>query len=222
MKLYKLDKCVLSLKNSPEKLLNGITSNSLDTPLNAFLDITGRIIVTFEQLKVDENTVYILIEKQFYERLMQHLEKYLRFSKSKIEKEKYNVYFNIVGNYTPGIGEYIIPYKKGQIVLTKKNLQANLSEEEFTLFRLENDFPLQGIDYDRDMLLNVSEDFVSYTKGCYLGQEIISRVHFKSKPPKKLVVRYGDELPEELRKQMTSVVVDKEIDRKLGFVFLTN
>ena len=28
----------------------------------------------------------------------------------------------------------------------------------------------QGIDYDREMLLNISEDYVSYSKGCYLGQ----------------------------------------------------
>ena len=41
------------------------------------------------------------------------------------------------------------------------------------------------VDDDEELLLNIFPDgYVSYTKGCYLGQEIIARVHYRAKPSK--------------------------------------
>ena len=179
------------MKGNADKLLNGLCTNTSDASKNAFIDITGRIIATFDQLKVDENHVIIIIEEQFYGRLLKHLEKYLKLSKCTIERESYNVYFELDGNYKCKKEELVIPQKKGQIILTKKKPESNVTDEEFTIFRLENNIPVQGIDYDREMLLNIGEDYVSFTKGCYLGQEIIARVKYKSKPPKRLVVENG-------------------------------
>ena len=71
--------------------------------------------------------------------------------------------------------------------------------------------------------MNVAnEEFVSYTKGCYLGQEIIARVHHRSKPPKKLVVKPLErDNPEEARR-MTSKCVDPETGKMVGFIFVNN
>ena len=91
------------------------------------------------------------------------------------------------------------------------------------LFRVVNHIPVQGIDYRDEFLLNISdEEFVSYAKGCFLGQEPISKVHNRSKPTWKLVVRYQDECTEEERQKMTSVVVDPATRRTMGFVFVRN
>ena len=58
------------------------------------------------------------------------------------------------------------------------------------MFRLKHGIPVHGADYDREMLLNLNDlSYVSFEKGCFLGQEIIARVHHRGKPPKKLVVR---------------------------------
>jgi len=65
------------------------------------------------------------------------------------------------------------------------------------------------------MLLNVSEDYVSYQKGCFVGQEIIARVHHKSRPPKKLAVA-ADSV------DMTSRVKDPRTGKELGFAFAEN
>ena len=65
------------------------------------------------------------------------------------------------------------------------------------------------------MLLNVADEaWVSYTKGCYLGQEIVARVHFRSKPPKKLVVRSEGEADTAL---LTSKVKDPAAIIQLAF-----
>ena len=39
MPIYKLDKIVVSVRGSAEKFLSGLTSNTLDAPHNAFLNM---------------------------------------------------------------------------------------------------------------------------------------------------------------------------------------
>ena len=91
------------------------------------------------------------------------------------------------------------------------------------MFRLKNRIPIQGVDYNDDMVLNVDEhDFVSYTKGCFLGQEPVAKVHNRSKPTWKLAVRYEDELSDEEKAKMTSKILDPQTKRAMGFVFVRN
>ena len=62
--------------------------------------------------------------------------------------------------------------------------------ETYEILRLEKWVPLFGIDFDETtLLLELGEDAVSYTKGCYVGQEVIARVKNLAKgiTPKKLV-----------------------------------
>jgi folate-binding protein YgfZ len=219
MLLYKLDKAVLLVKNNPSRLLSGITTNTLDAKKNAFIDITGRIIATFDQVRARDDEMLIVIESEFYGRVMEHLSRFLKFSKSIIQKTDYSAYFNLDDDYTIKKDEFSISQRKGKIILTKNSLKTNIKKNEFTLFRLDNNLPLQGIDYDREMLLNIGEDYVSFTKGCYLGQEIIARVKFKSKPQKKLCVKYEPELDKDGKNKMTSKAKDKG-GKLRGFVFL--
>lgn len=221
MELYKLNKLSLSIKSLD--LLDQLTTNTLDKHKNAFLDRVGKIVVTFDQIKIKDDEVLVLIEKQFLDKLMNHLDKFLKLSKTKIEKKDYNIYFDLDNDYKPDKEEFIIPQKLGKLIITKKDLQSNISNEEFTSFRLKNNIPIQGIDYNDEMLLNVNEeDFASFTKGCFLGQEIIARVHNLAKPPRKLVVKSENELNQEQLKIMTSKIKDKETGKLIGFIFVNN
>ena len=54
-----------------------------------------------------------------------------------------------------------------------------LEEEEFSARRIEARWPLYGIDFnDRNLPQEVARDLqaISFTKGCYLGQETIARI----------------------------------------------
>ena len=56
--------------------------------------------------------------------------------------------------------------------------------------RIENGFPRWGADMDASLLpmeAGLEPIAVSYTKGCYIGQEVIQRVKTYSEPPKMLV-----------------------------------
>lgn len=221
MKLYPLNALVIRI-SKPEKILKGLSTNTLEASKNAFVDLYGRIIVTFDQVKLANGDLLVILQETFYDSLYNHLEKFLKLTRTKLEKEPYHVYFDMDGMYPPDADEFSIPQKRGQLILTKKLLSTIVSEEEFTLFRVKNNIPLHGRDYTHDMLLNISDEFVSFIKGCFLGQEVLARVHNLSQPPKKLIVAYADECPEAERKQMTSKITDPETGRVMGFVFVEN
>lgn len=222
MKLYPLSRTVLTIHNNAALFLNGLTSNAPDKPRNAFVNIHGRIMATFDQHRVSDDEFVIAVERAFVDPLLTHLDKYIRLSGVRVEKLDRYVYFDVEETSVPGAaGTLAIPQKKGRLLISETPMPAQVSDEEFTLFRLQNNIPLQGVDYRDEFLLNVSdEEFVSYIKGCFLGQELIAKVHNRSKPAWKLAVRYRDECTEEERQKMTSVVVDPATRRSRGFVFV--
>ena len=222
MKLYKLNKVILQIKNNVAQFLQGLTSNDLDKPQNTFVNINGRIIATFDQLRISDDEFIILVEERFVDGLLNHIDKFVKLSAVKIERLKKNVYFDLDGNTKLEANDHCIPQKKGRLLITDQVLQVHVSQEEFTLFRLKNNIPVQGIDYTDDFILNVSQDFVSFTKGCFLGQEPIAKVHHRSKPSWKLLVKYEDECTLEEKPKMTSKVVEPQTRRVLGFIFLKN
>ena len=223
MRIYKLNKTVLSLTQNPADFLNGLTSNSLDRPRNALLNLHGRIIATFDQIMIDEEEIWIILEKQFVSAVLNHLERYLKLSGVKAKELNKNVYFDLDNLYKPQDSDRAIPQKSGRMIVTDGTLSANVADDAFTLYRLKNNIPVHGLDYQDEMLLNVSEDeFVSYTKGCFLGQEFVSKVHNRSKPTWKLVVCNENECPDGEKQKMTSKAIDPQTKRVMGFVFVKN
>ncbi|HBO97771.1 MAG TPA: hypothetical protein DE315_03720 [Candidatus Omnitrophica bacterium] len=220
MKLYPLSRTVLAIHNNAALFLNGLTSNTPDKPRNAFVNIHGRIVATFDQYRVSDDEFVIAVERAFVEPLRAHLEKYIRLSGVRVEKLDRYVYFDLEETGAPvPAGTLVIPQRKGRLLVSQALMPAQVSDEEFTLFRLQNNIPLQGVDYTDEFLLNLNDEgLVSYTKGCFLGQEPVSKVHNRSKPAWKLVVRHQDECSQEERQKMTSVVIDPATRRPMGFV----
>ena len=248
MKIYKLNKAVISIRNNPSQFLNGLTANTLDKPKNAFLDVHGKIIATFDQLKINDDEFFIVLERPLAETVLKHLDRFAKLNKVVIQEKDLKVYFDLDGTYKNfnfrhseersdeesqrkeilrfaqnDEREFLIPQKCGQLVISPKDLENTISEEEFTLFRLRNNIPIHGIDYQNEMLLNVDEhEYISFTKGCFLGQELVAKVHNRSKPTWKLVVKYEDDRSREQRQEMTSRMMDPATNRIFGFAFVKN
>ncbi|SFV88355.1 Folate-dependent protein for Fe/S cluster synthesis/repair in oxidative stress [hydrothermal vent metagenome] len=67
-----------------------------------------------------------------------------------------------------------------EVVFDKIDEQAEFSEEaQVTLVTSEKFIP-------QDLNLDIDEVGVSFTKGCYPGQEVVARVHYLGKPKKRL------------------------------------
>jgi folate-binding protein YgfZ len=66
---------------------------------------------------------------------------------------------------------------------------AWVGEEAHNILRIEAGIPRYGVDFSEDnLLLEVGlKDAVSFTKGCYLGQEVVERIRSRGHVNKKLV-----------------------------------
>ena len=95
MQLYKLNKTVLCIKNNPSQFLSGLTSNTPEKPQNAFLNIHGRIIATFEQIKISDEEVWLIIEEKFIDCLLEHIDKYTKLSGVDVKPLQQYVYFDM-------------------------------------------------------------------------------------------------------------------------------
>lgn len=224
MRLHRLDRVVLRLGKGAAAFLKAYASNVPERPRSAFLDVHGKIVAAFDQALLPGDEALIAVERRVVERLRAHLAKYLDVTGVPLEETSLSAYLDLDGSYRAEEGEIALPQSAGVLVLTGNDLPAPVSEEEFRLFRLAHRLPVQGIDYDAEMLLNVfdDEDRVSYSKGCYLGQEIVARVHYRARPPKRLEVRVEDECDPDAVRRMTSKTRDPETGRTLGFLFVEN
>jgi folate-binding protein YgfZ len=63
------------------------------------------------------------------------------------------------------------------------------SDEAAECLRIESGRPRFGLDFDVDTIpeeAGLNERAVSFTKGCYVGQETVARLHYKGKPNRHL------------------------------------
>ncbi|MEA2480688.1 MAG: hypothetical protein QOJ07_2610 [Thermoleophilaceae bacterium] len=64
-----------------------------------------------------------------------------------------------------------------------------VSEDAAECVRIENGRPRYGIDFDAETIpqeAGLNDRAVSFTKGCYVGQETVARLHYKGKPNRHL------------------------------------
>ena len=192
MRIYRLDKKVLIFKNNATDFLNGLTSNTLDATKNAFLNQQGRIIATCDQKPLADDAYLILIEAFAYDRLMQHMDKFLKLNPIHVEVLQHYVYCDCDGDMPLKDNDQLIGQKFGRLVITSRDLDNTLSQQQFNAFRWKHHIPIHGVDYDDQFILNVSDEFVSFTKGCFLGQELVAKVYHRSKPSWSLVIEKNE------------------------------
>jgi aminomethyltransferase len=115
---------------------------------------------------------------------------------------------------------------------------AEISDELFETLRIEHGIPRYGVDMDENTIvpeLGIDE-MISYTKGCYIGQEIIARIHFRGHVAKKLtgvkslktpagddILKPGQELQSVEGKsagRITSVTISPKLHRAIGLAYV--
>ena len=87
--------------------------------------------------------------------------------------------------------------------------------DAFEILRIEAGLPLYGVDMDETNVISETalDDAVSYTKGCYVGQEIIARIKYRGHVAKKLTgLRFEQAVKVEVGAAIKSAD-DKEIGR---------
>jgi folate-binding protein YgfZ len=104
--------------------------------------------------------------------------------------------------------------------LTKAGAQP-VGPDALEMLRIEAGIPRYGIDMDETNVVTETnlDDSVSFTKGCYIGQEIIARIKYRGHVAKKLtgLVFENNVVPERGAKILSSD--DKEIGRITSVTF---
>ncbi|PYS50412.1 MAG: hypothetical protein DMF68_07290 [Acidobacteria bacterium] len=89
------------------------------------------------------------------------------------------------------------------------------------ILRIEAGIPRYGVDVDETnvVLEAAGDDAVSFTKGCYIGQEIIARIHWRGHVAKRLAGLSFDEQVEVRSGDRVKSTDDKEIGRITSVTF---
>jgi folate-binding protein YgfZ len=88
-----------------------------------------------------------------------------------------------------------------------------VAPEAAELVRIESGRPKYGIDFDSATIpqeAGLNDRAVSFTKGCYVGQETVARLHYKGKPNRHL---RGLELSGPCQRGDAIVLGDREVGR---------
>lgn len=74
------------------------------------------------------------------------------------------------------------------LIELKAQNAVEISDDLYEVLRIEQGVPLYGVDMDETTIVpEIGIDgLISYNKGCYIGQEIIARIHFRGHVAKQL------------------------------------
>ncbi|MBD3675912.1 MAG: hypothetical protein HUJ26_20580 [Planctomycetaceae bacterium] len=158
-----------------------------------FCNVKGRILAVAVIL-CDEDCLYVLTDEDRVEFLRQHLDKYLIMEDVTLSVEDSTEALLVVGKssvegansftwdngFRPAV--WVIGEGEELVDCVKKMVEESsviAGHTTWEIVRLSIPFPKYGVDVSDDNLAqeaNRTERAISFTKGCYLGQEPIARL----------------------------------------------
>lgn len=163
----------------------------------ALLNAQGKIIFDF-LLTTNNSSFYLTINKQYKESFLQRLAMYkLRSNVEIIEHDSEHIILTNEQNY----GFYDSRFSPLNVRHIYKILHQEYSElnqnktlaEDFNELRINYRIAVMGADFLPNSIYphNINYDLlqgVSFTKGCYIGQEVVARMQHKTSVKKRLFI----------------------------------
>jgi folate-binding protein YgfZ len=191
-----------------EQFLDGLVSNEVKNLDNgaqrwaAMPDAKGRLIAVVRVMKHNEKFI-VETEDATRQKVFENLFRFTFagefFVEDLSEKNKFiTVYDRSFVPITPpfiefefGNGtEYFVDIEDASDFLAELRYfnAVNMSEELYEIIRIEDGLPRWGVDMDETTIVPELgiDKMISYNKGCYTGQEIIARIHYRGHVAKKL------------------------------------
>ncbi|MBJ7536929.1 CAF17-like 4Fe-4S cluster assembly/insertion protein YgfZ [Marinomonas transparens] len=201
-----------------KKLLQGQTTCNItqlsdsQSLYGAICNIKGRIVTNFFLLQEGENLL-MLMDKNLVEKTLLHLKKYAVFFKTELVDATQDVqiysHFQAANETTPDSLSEILPSytENGAIVVeisdfpskqswviqaTSSNTIDEVNTKSADVLSLLTARPLITSEQSEETLpqwLNMQRTGgISFTKGCYTGQEIVARMQYRGKSKKQLAL----------------------------------
>ena len=242
------------------QFLDGLITNNVKDladggqMLAAFPNAQGRLLAVV-QVKRQGDRYLFETEQATHEKVFQNLYRFtLAGDFFVVDLSEGHTYFEIFGPkqdiYHPGAHEhwpgayvYEVPYGAAYFIpdgladafrtfLADENGCLNIPHDLYEVLRIESGIPKHGVDMDENTIVPELglEEMISYNKGCYIGQEIIARIHFRGHVAKRLTGlilsgQPGDET--ELTSQdgksagrITSVTYSPKLDENVALAYV--
>jgi tRNA-modifying protein YgfZ len=156
------------------------------------LTAKARVIAPLVVLRRADDDFLLLTEPELGETVRAHLTRIRLRARCEIELEQHESAL-VFG------GEGIDTGFPGAAEVLDAGLEPTLSAEELERRRIEAGLPRWGRELDDRILpaeAGLDATHVSFSKGCYPGQEPVARLHFRGHPNRTLRVLELDEVPE--------------------------
>jgi folate-binding protein YgfZ len=169
------------LSNDVDALVPGESCEAL------LLTAKARVIAPLRVLRRADDDYLLSTEPELGDRVRLELVRARFAAKAEIEPEKHDAWFVL----------------DGAEVLDERPAGDEVSDEEHERWRIAAGMPRWGAEIDDRVLpaeAGLDETHISFTKGCYPGQEPIARQHYRGKVNRRLRVldvesaRPGDEI----------------------------
>jgi folate-binding protein YgfZ len=154
----------------------------------------ARVIAPLIVLRRGQEDFLLLTEPELGERVRAQLVRSRFAAKAEIELEAHTSHVVFAGEGIP-TGDYGEPAAEQ----LDAELEPTLSDGELELLRIRAGTPAWGKEIDDRVLpaeAGLTDRAVSFTKGCYPGQEPIARLHYRGHANRGLRVLALDSLPE--------------------------
>jgi tRNA-modifying protein YgfZ len=154
----------------------------------------ARVIAPLVVLRRGHDDFLLLTEPELGERVRDELVRSRFASRAEIELEEHTSHVVFGGEGIP-----TSDYGEPAAELLDTDVDVTVSAEELELLRIRAGTPAWGKEIDDRVLpaeAGLTERAVSFTKGCYPGQEPIARLHYRGHANRGLRVLTLDQVPE--------------------------
>ena len=193
MRVFQLDSYVLLLSGKDcLKFLDGLSTNKVEsTCTTVFTKSNAKIIDMVEVILVGEN-VALVGHNNYKSNLLDHLNsRVLQQDVSMRDISEFNNVYISFDEYPKADNITVVSTLRGWIIVspTSHIIETTLTLEAFNEYRVEHLIPHQEYEItpSRHPFNCRLESLVHESKGCYIGQEILTRMRSRDKMGKSLI-----------------------------------
>ena len=157
------------------------------TTLTAHCDPKGKMSAIFRLLKVSNEQFFLLVKKDLLPSALDALKKYAVFSKVSFDLRNWQI-IGVIGEKCGKITPHFSWEIDGQrsILLNETELPVNFNGDEkiWDVADIQAGFPNLSPQTQNEFIpqalnLQAIEQAISFTKGCYIGQETVARAKYR-------------------------------------------